>query len=1447
MGDILLKNLNVGGRRSEFLDGRAQPMKARFMVLLGALIVSLSALGLTALLLNADSSASAQPLPVPNRSKIDPALQDALQDVNEGEMLRVIVYMQGTAADQFFGLPQEKTDRRQAVVERLQQTSVQSQEQIEREIVRLTAEDQIESHRTLWIINGIQVTATPEAITHLSNRTDVARIAPDAQIRLVSPLTPTISALTSDQPWGLKRTRVQHVWAGLGITGTGVTVAIMDTGTDWLHPALVESYRGHSDSAPPEHEANWFDAVEGSPEPIDPHGHGTHVTGTASGSNGIGAAPGSKWIAVRILGANGFGYLGDIHAGFQWLLAPDGDPALAPDIVNGSWSASPALDEFMPDVSALHAASIITVFAAGNNGPEEGSVRSPANYPNVVAVGASDDIDAVAWFSSRGPSTWTTQAKPTILAPGTGVLSSLPGGQYGFLSGTSMAAPHVAGMQALLLSADHQLNFMQATMALTRTAVQFESNLPNNVSGWGRADAYAAASLIMNAGLLSGDVQSAGLPLPSAAITITTPGGVDLAFSPANDGSYSAELISGTYELTVTSYGYQTYKATDILVADGSETVLDVELERLPFGTVSGRLVELDTGRPLSGSLRITGPPINVSVGSNGLYEIELPAGSHELVAWVNGYRLGRYWVEVVPGAQVTHDFQLHPWRTILLVDSGQWYSGSQSEYYSVALEDNDFAYTKLAVRDPFQDVPTTELLSNYDVIVWSAPSDSPGAIGAADTLARYLDGGGKLFISGQDVAAIDSGFLFSEYWWSNQLRGLYRGKESAPFDLTGEPDTAFEQINITLADHDSYGNSVEPDASNPMPRTLTEVGIRYGSGNAASLLAGQCEPFRLAYFGFGLEHVIGSQARANLLAAAFDFLDQPEIEVGARYGRSTIDDLVPPGGLRSYQVEVSNLSETLTDTYNLEVVDTTWSTTIVTETLEIGPCEAASTEIEIQIPADLQPNSIEEFRLLATSTNDPSYRASMEFHLKIPGHILLVDDDRWYDQEPIFKQAMDSAGFVYDFWENNDNDPSSSSPQADLLSAYDYVIWYTGYDWLRPITNQESNALHSYVQQGGRLFLTSQDYLYYHASDRLTRDYLGVMQYVESVTPTIAYGGTPLSPFSDLPGPMYLQYGPYQNNGDGTVPAPGTIVSLWHDQGYAAGLASAGTDWRTVFWALPFETLPEPTQAKAMNRIVGWLSDLGESIFVVDRRTGLPGDTRIFTITLQYAASGPGSNVSMTNTVPLSLTIDESTVTGASDYDPQQNLLTWQGHLEPGQQHQIRYEASLNDNLSPGTRMENHLEYHYEDHDLTLERSAPVWAGAADVSTSLLQVTPSVVGLGQPVTYELTLHNRGPVGGQITSSLRLLKALTVVTGTVKASQGEVTLSGQVLIWQGWLWPGETVTTAVTLTSPVTHLTTWLPATAIVEDHTAEPIVIDTLLEVRPPMTYLPLFIEGKP
>lgn len=336
-----------------------------------------------------------------------------------------------------------------------------------------------------------------------------------------------VSLLSSDtyfsQLWALQNTgqfggipgkdmSVPDAWQTS--TGTGVLVAVVDTGVDASAADLAGQLAGNPDDQPGngiDDDGNGFvddtqgwDFVDGDNDPNDEHGHGTHVTGTiaAAADNGIGVvgvAPGARVMPVRALDASGHGTDSTIAEAFDYA----GD--MGARIVNASLGG-PGASKTLTDAMAAHPNTLYVV-AAGNDGVDTdltayAPCTSPA--PNVICVGASTNRDARATFSNYGLTT------VDVFAPGVLVESTWPGGTYKFLQGTSMAAPHVAGEAALALAADPEATTAQLKEDLIESVDPVDAFSAISVSG-GRADAAAAVA----------DIASIPLPTPTPTPTAT--------------------------------------------------------------------------------------------------------------------------------------------------------------------------------------------------------------------------------------------------------------------------------------------------------------------------------------------------------------------------------------------------------------------------------------------------------------------------------------------------------------------------------------------------------------------------------------------------------------------------------------------------------------------------------------------------------------------------------------------------------------------------------------------------------------------------------------------------------------------------------------------------------------------------------------------------------------
>jgi serine protease AprX len=451
-----------------------------------------------------------------------------LADTADGQTANFLVLLNNQPSVRFLAATQpDRQKRRKLILETLKQAAESSQPALTAELQRLKV-----AHRPFWIVNAVAVKGNREVVEKLAAREDVRSIESDRAFP-VHPEQPTLTQPGSPDtvPWNLQMVNAPFLW-DLGFTGQGMVYANADTGVQWDHPALKNKYRGWDGQAA-DHNYHWWDAVHedvsgngsnpcgfSSPAPCDDYGHGTHTTGTGVGDDGgdnrIGMAPGARWIACRNM-EEGFGRPSFYVECYQFFLAPtdlngqNPDWTKAPDVVGNSYgcptSEGCSAHTLQTALETLRAAGIFMAASAGNQGSGCGTIMDPPGLEDaVVTVGAVNSSEGMASFSSRGPVTvdGSNRLKPDLVAPGEGVWSSTRGNAYTTLSGTSMAAPHVAGAVGLLWSAFPSLvGRVDQTEALLRaTARKIISTqscggippdqVPNPAFGYGLVDVQAA-------------------------------------------------------------------------------------------------------------------------------------------------------------------------------------------------------------------------------------------------------------------------------------------------------------------------------------------------------------------------------------------------------------------------------------------------------------------------------------------------------------------------------------------------------------------------------------------------------------------------------------------------------------------------------------------------------------------------------------------------------------------------------------------------------------------------------------------------------------------------------------------------------------------------------------------------------------------------------------------
>ncbi len=328
--------------------------------------------------------------------------------------------------------------------------------------------------RTFGKVRAMSVTLDEKEIERLKRDSiNVAYIEEDA---IISAVDPIFSQEYVDS-WGVAHIGSENVHLS-GNRGEGVKIAVLDTGIDYTHDDLQDNYRGG------------YDFVFGDDDPYDDssRSHGTHIAGIIgaqdNGSGVVGVAPGADIYAVKVLDGGGFGLLSWLIEGIEWSI----DNGM--DIINLSLEGMD-FQSLRDACDSAYNEGVLIVAAAGNT--RGGEVRYPAAYDSVIAVTGTDADDIQAYFSPFGP-------EIELAAPGVDILSSVTGGMYSTLDGTSQSAAHVTGAAALFLASDLEditgdgfIDNRDLRQVLQLTAMDVGETGPDNMYGYGLIDVTEAS------------------------------------------------------------------------------------------------------------------------------------------------------------------------------------------------------------------------------------------------------------------------------------------------------------------------------------------------------------------------------------------------------------------------------------------------------------------------------------------------------------------------------------------------------------------------------------------------------------------------------------------------------------------------------------------------------------------------------------------------------------------------------------------------------------------------------------------------------------------------------------------------------------------------------------------------------------------------------------------
>ncbi|MCK5660074.1 MAG: S8 family serine peptidase [Methanosarcinales archaeon] len=313
------------------------------------------------------------------------------------------------------------------------------------------------------IIHAVSARLPAAAIENMKNAKGISFVEEDAVVYAIGkPTNKGKPDKSGEQPqpaqvieWNMLTIQAPDAWTVS--TGSGVKVAVIDTGIDKDHPDIIVA--GGVSFA----DKNPF-VIKQTNKWNDDNGHGTHVAGTIATLNNnigvVGAAPDVSLYAVKVLTRDGSGYVSDIIAGIDWAVNNN------MDIATMSLGGPGYSQAFQNAINGAHGSGVLIIAAAGNEGDGDTSTVEtsyPAAYENVVAVAATDADDNLAWFSNSGNYV-------DIAAPGVNIRSTWNDGLYNTISGTSMACPHVTGVAALVLANNSSLSPDDVSSILTGTA-----------------------------------------------------------------------------------------------------------------------------------------------------------------------------------------------------------------------------------------------------------------------------------------------------------------------------------------------------------------------------------------------------------------------------------------------------------------------------------------------------------------------------------------------------------------------------------------------------------------------------------------------------------------------------------------------------------------------------------------------------------------------------------------------------------------------------------------------------------------------------------------------------------------------------------------------------------------------------------------------------------------
>lgn len=730
----------------------------------------------------------------------------------------------------------------------------------ENEIKNYEKLDLIQNFTPFNKLNAISITAKEDTIKSIvSSLGNKATIVNDFEFKAL-PININNDEEISQDLWNLKDVGVKALW-DKGVTGKGVKIGILDTGVDPEHIALkgkLIDWAEFSSSG---------SLIKGS-KPYDSDLHGTHVSGIAVGgsvNDPLGLAPDAN-LSVGLVIPNGGGSFSQILGGLEWILDPDDDPSTndSPRAVNMSLGAVGYYKIWTPIFTKLLSNNIIPVCSIGNEC--DGISSSPGNCPNALGVGAYDSNINPAYFSSGNDSIFweednisTNYIKPDISAPGVSIYSSIPGDKYAKLSGTSMSSPHITGAIALLAQAFPDATSYDMIYYLKKGATDVGKKGVDSRYGFGKLNLENTFNLMSDGKKVYGRIKNFREGLELFNEDLNSPVYVD------KNGNFLTYLPSGSYKINLL-FRNKLLKTSIINISDN----LNVDIEAPPSQKILFEgVVKSEDGIPLNAKLLFGSEQFLTD--KNGRFSIYADSLDTALII-ASGYESKEINLDKIKGYINIRLKQT----SILLIEGISPYITITNpprlakNYYFDALNKlgESFTYINSSII-PF----TFDDLKNYSSVIYFCEG---GGISYEDEkeLAKYLDNGGRLLISGRIILSLEN--YYRQNFISNYFNASSKESMSFPSVCGYEKNETFKDFLFTLSGDEGANNQEICDIITVGERDIAEPILQYVEFKKEKYAGIKVSngTYKGALFGFGLEGIGSNTQRLLLLKDILDWFE---------------------------------------------------------------------------------------------------------------------------------------------------------------------------------------------------------------------------------------------------------------------------------------------------------------------------------------------------------------------------------------------------------------------------------------------------------------------------------------------------------------------------------------------------------------------------------------------